>query len=79
MAKYSDIKSAFCQSITQDPRKGRVVTSVRFVQELEKVNYFWSLQEANDWIERYQTCFRDYTDHHGDDKCYFLMNMGYVM
>lgn len=79
MARYSDINVAFRNSITQDPKRGKVVTTVRFVQELAKLNHFWSKQDANDWIVRYQTCFRDYTDHQGEDKCYFLRNMGYVM
>jgi hypothetical protein len=79
MARYSDIKGAFVSSITQDPKKGRIVTTARFVQELAKVNHFWSLQEANEWIEHYQPYFRDYTDHHGDERCYFMKNMGYVM
>lgn len=79
MARYSDIKGAFVSSITQDPKKGRIVTTARFVQELAKVNHFWSLQDANEWIEHYQPYFRDYTDHHGDERCYFMKNMGYVM
>ncbi|MQB55031.1 DNA polymerase V [Rahnella sp. RcJ3] len=79
MARNSDINVAFRNSITRVPKRGNVVTTVRFVQELAKVNHFWSKQEANDWIVRYQTCFRDYSDHHGDDKCFFMMNMGYVM
>ncbi|WP_447868823.1 DNA polymerase V [Rahnella aceris] len=79
MAKYYDVKAAFSRSIMLDPKRGRVVTTERFVQELAKLNHFWSLREANDWIEHYQNYFRDYTDHHGDNKCYFMMNMGYVM
>lgn len=79
MPKNSDIREAFVRSITRDHKRGQVVTTGRFVSELAKLNHFWSKQEANDWIVRYQTCFRDYTDHHGDDKSYFMMNMGYVM
>ncbi|MBU9812359.1 hypothetical protein J1785_21840 [Rahnella sp. SL6] len=79
MARYSDVKVAFINSITRDPKRGNVVTTVRFVQELAKLNHYWSKQEANDWILRYQEHFRDYTEHHGEDKCYFMRNMGYVM
>jgi len=78
MAKYSDIKVAFMRRITHDPKRGKVVTTARFVQELAKVNHFWSLQEANDWIAKHQSFFRDYTDGHGEEKRYFLVNMGYV-
>ncbi|RKT75610.1 hypothetical protein BJ925_3666 [Rahnella aquatilis] len=48
MARNSDINVAFRNSITRDPKRGNVVTTVRFVLELAKVNHFWSKQEAND-------------------------------
>ena len=79
MARSSDVREAFVRSIAIDPKRGQTVATVRFVQERAKLNHYWSKQEANDWITRYQTYFRDYTDHHGDDRCYFMMNMGYVM
>jgi len=78
MPKYSDIKGAFIRSVTQDPKKGQVVTTERFVSELAKVNHFWSLREANEWITHYQGFFRDYSDQEGECKRYFLKNMGYV-
>ena len=79
MARYSDIKGAFVSSVTQDPNKGQVVTTERFLAELAKVNQFWSLQEANEWIAHYQGFFRDYSDQEGESKRYFLKNMGYVI
>jgi len=78
MPRYSDIKVAFIKSITLDPKRGQIVTTVRFVEELGKVNHHWTLQQANEWIEHYQSYFRDYSDHAGEDKRYFLQNMGYV-
>lgn len=78
MPKYSDIKGAFIRSVTQDPKKGQVVTTERFVAELAKVNHFWSLREANEWIKHYQGFFQDYSDQEGESKHYFLKNMGYV-
>ena len=78
MARNSDINVAFRNIITRDPKKGNVVTTVRFVQELAKVNHFWSLREANEWITHYQGLFRDYSDQECESKRYFLKNMGYV-
>ncbi|MBF7954584.1 hypothetical protein [Rahnella victoriana] len=78
MPRYSDIKGAFIKSITLDPKRGQIVTTVRFVEELGKVNHHWTLQQANEWIEHYQSYFRDYSDHERGDKRYFLQNMGYV-
>lgn len=57
MPRDTDIKGAFISSITQDSKKGKVVTTARFVEELAKVNHFWSLQEANEWIAHYQGFF----------------------
>ncbi len=78
MPRYSDIKGAFVSSITRDPKMGQIVTTQRFVEELAKVNHCWTLREAIEWIELYQAFFRDFTEHEGEDKRYFLKNMGYV-
>ena len=78
MPKYSYIKGAFIRSVTQDPKKGQVVTTERFVAELAKVNHFWSLREANECITHYQGFFRDYSEQEGESKRYFRINMGYV-
>ncbi|TDX14666.1 hypothetical protein EDF88_3984 [Buttiauxella sp. BIGb0552] len=78
MPRRDDIGTAFRRAIKIDPRGKRMVTTVDFVRELEKVNWFWSQREANRWIKFYQTCFRDFTDHEGEDKVYFLTSMGAV-
>ena len=72
MPKYSDIKGAFINSITLDPKKGQIVTTERFVAELAKVNHFWSLREANEWITHYQGLFEDNTNQEVQSKCYLL-------
>lgn len=78
MPRQSDIPIAFISAIKQDHKRGRVVSTQDFVTELAKLNHNWSLKQANEWIKYYQGSFRDYTDHEGEDKVYFLMNMGYV-
>ncbi|MCT4705863.1 DNA polymerase V [Enterobacteriaceae bacterium H16N7] len=78
MAKETEIKVAFTRAIKQDPRRGQIVTAADFVRELAKVNHHWSLRQANEWIVLYQRSFRDYTDHEGENKVYFMMNMGGV-
>ena len=79
MAKYSDIGTAFRAATKREPSGRLVVTSVDFARELEAVNHHWSLGRANRWIAQYQTYFRDYTPHEGDDRCYFMISMGRIM
>lgn len=79
MAKYSDIGTAFRAAVRREPSGRLVVTSVDFVRELGELHHHWSLSQANAWIDRYQTYFRDYTSHEGDDRCYFMIGMGRIM
>ena len=79
MAKYSDIGAAFTAAVKPDPKRGFIVTTADFVQQLEAHHHHWSLEQANRWIARYQTYFRDYTPHEGEDRCYFMMGMGRIM
>lgn len=79
MARRADIKLAFRDSIKFEPSGRRIVLTTDFVRELHRVNHHWTRREANAWIERYQTFFRDITPHEGDDRIYFLVNMGYVL
>jgi len=79
VAKYSDIGTAFGAAVKREPNGRLVVTSVDFVRELEKLHHHCSLSQANAWIERYQTYFRDYIPHEGEDRCYFMIGMGRIM
>ena len=79
MPRHSDIPVAFRNAIKRDPKRGQIVSARDFVAELAKVNHFWSLSQANGWIKHYQICFRDFTDHEGEDKVYFMMNMGRII
>lgn len=45
-----------------------------FVQELLKVSWDFSMEEANLWIARYTTCFKDITPDHGENKTWFMYN-----
>ncbi|MFB0711911.1 hypothetical protein ACEU59_12135 [Buttiauxella noackiae] len=78
MARDYEIRAAFVNAIKTDVKHGRIVAASDFVRELENFNHYWSLAQANKWIAFYQPFFRDYTDHEGDNKVYFLANHGYV-
>lgn len=59
MPRPSDIEMAWHASIQQEPNGQKTVTTQRFVQELSKVNWNWTMKQANEWIEWYVTTFRD--------------------
>ncbi|GAB0970891.1 hypothetical protein MZ16F92_42990 [Escherichia coli] len=44
------------------------------MQELEKVNWNWSLKQANEWIEWYVTTFRDVSTQEGENRTFQLFN-----
>ncbi|STB30845.1 Uncharacterised protein [Citrobacter koseri] len=57
-----------------EPNGRRTVTTQAFLSELGKVNWNWSLGQANTWIETYVTTFKDVTDHEGKDRTFQLFN-----
>lgn len=74
MPRVYEIEGAFRAAIQIEPSGRRIVTSKAFVRELEKVNWRWSLKQANAWIEAYVTTFRDVSDHEGEDRTFQLFN-----
>ncbi|MCW4986234.1 DNA polymerase V [Enterobacter mori] len=74
MPRLYEIEGAFSAAIQIEPNGRRSVTTKEFVAELEKVNWHWSLKQANSWIEAYVTTFRDVSDHEGDDRTFQLFN-----
>ena len=74
MPRLYEIEGAFRAAIQIEPSGRRTVTTTQFVSELRKVNWNWSLEEANNWIECYVTTFKDVTDHEGEDRTFQLFN-----
>lgn len=74
MPRLYEIEGAFRAAIQIEPSGRRTVTTTQFVSELRKVNWNWSLKQANTWIECYVTTFKDVTDHVGEDRTFQLFN-----
>ena len=74
MPRLYEIEGAFRSAIQIEASGRRTVTTQAFVNELGKVNWHWSMKEANTWIECYVTTFRDVTDHEGEDRIFQLFN-----
>lgn len=70
MPRNSDIEIAWRQAIVIEPNGRRTVTTSGFIRELAKVNWIWSLRQANQWIEHYVTTFRDVSTQDGDDRTF---------
>ena len=76
MPRRYEIETAFTAAIKIEPNGRRTATTRDFVHELEKVNWHWSLSEANRWIAAHTRTFRDITDHEGEDRTWFQFNYG---
>ncbi|MGP4263429.1 hypothetical protein ACSSME_23640, partial [Escherichia coli] len=48
MPRRADIEKAFWSAIKREPGGRQTVTTAEFVKQLARVNWFWSLREANE-------------------------------
>jgi hypothetical protein len=74
MPRRSDIEIAWHASIQREPNGRKTVTTQRFVQELSRVNWNWTMKQANKWIECYVTTFRDVSTQEGENRTFQLFN-----
>ncbi|BEA10571.1 TPA: DNA polymerase V [Escherichia coli] len=74
MARRYEIPGAFTAAIKSQPGGPRTISTQDFVSELAKVNWHWSLQEANKWIEHYVTTFKDISPNEGENRLFMLYN-----
>ncbi len=74
MPRYDDKVGAFLAAEVRAPNGRRTVTTVDFVAELEKVNWHYSLTEANEWIRLYVRTYRDVSTQEGEEKTYQCFN-----
>lgn len=74
MGRRDDIPAAFRASIQIAANGRRTVTTADFVAELARVNYDWSHKQANEWVEHYQSTFRDVSTEEGERRTFQLFN-----
>lgn len=79
MLRQSDIRSAFVNSITHNPKGYLCLRTGDFVRELQSKGIHFSGNEANLWIERNQTYFVDKTTNDSENRLWILRNMGRVL
>ncbi|HCD2002277.1 TPA: DNA polymerase V [Citrobacter farmeri] len=74
MPRRYDIESAFQSAVVIEPSGRRTVKAVDFVRELKKVNWDFSLRDANAWIEASISTFKDISPTEGEDRLFMLFN-----
>ncbi|WP_435954094.1 DNA polymerase V [Dryocola sp. BD626] len=74
MPRYYEIETAFDRAVKLEPNGRRTITTADFVAELEKVNWFWDLKRANDWIEMSVTTFKDISTQEGESRTFMVYN-----
>ncbi|WP_154905632.1 DNA polymerase V [Klebsiella michiganensis] len=79
MPRLYEIETACRKAIDILPNGKRILTTRRFLQELERYNWHWSPRQANQWIERNQTYFVDKTTDGNENRLWMLRNMGRVL
>ncbi len=74
MPRRDDIERAFCAAIIFEPSGRRTVKTSDFVRELKRVNWDFSLKDANDWIEASVSTFKDVSTTEGEERLFMLFN-----
>lgn len=74
MPRYYEIETAFRSAIVREPSGRRTVTTRDFVRELKKVNWNFSLKDANAWIESSVSTFKDISTVEGEERTFMLFN-----
>ncbi|AXF66058.1 hypothetical protein [Leclercia sp. W17] len=79
MPRRSDIHAAFVAAIQLNPKGYRCLRTEDFIRELAKVHHHFTLADANEWIEYYQTFFVDKTPDDSQNRLWMLRTMGRVL
>ena len=74
MGRRYEIPGALRAAIKREPNGRQTVSTQDFVTQLAKVNWNWSLHEANQWIEHYVTTFKDISPNEGENRLFMLYN-----
>ncbi|QBM23569.1 DNA polymerase V [Citrobacter arsenatis] len=74
MPRYYEIETAFRSAIVREPSGRKTVTTRDFVRELKKVNWDFSLKDANAWIESSVSTFKDISAVEGEERTFMLFN-----
>ena len=74
MPRRYDIEAAFRSAVVVEPNGRRTLRTVDFVRELKKVNWDFSLRDANAWIEASVSTFKDISPTEDEERLFMLYN-----
>lgn len=74
MPRRYDIETAFRSAVVVERSGRRTLRTVDFVRELKRVNWHFSLREANAWIESSVSTFKDISPTEGEKRLFMLYN-----
>lgn len=76
MPREYEKETAFRNAIKRDQKGRFTVTTIDFVKELEKLNWHFTLKEANRWVEVHTTTFRDVSTQEGEERTFQVFYHG---
>ena len=74
MPRDYEIMMAFKQAIKRDAEGQFTISTLDFVKELSRLNWHYTLNSANKWIEIHTTTFRDISPTDGDERVFQVFN-----
>ncbi len=78
MPRTADIHTAFVAATQLNPKGYRYLRTDTFISKLRELNWHFTQEDANSWIERYQPDFADKTADNSDNRYWILRNMGRI-
>ncbi|AIX51442.1 DNA polymerase V [Pantoea sp. PSNIH1] len=72
---FAEACLSFISFIMREPSGRSTVATSDFVEELERVNWHFTLKAANDWIRSHTTTFRDASTQEGENMTWFRFNL----
>ncbi|MBK0123945.1 DNA polymerase V [Pantoea sp. S61] len=74
MPRDYEIMIAFRQAVKRDAAGRYIIRTLDFVEELNRLNWRYSLRAANNWIEMHTTTFRDISLREGEERAFQVFN-----
>lgn len=74
MLRRYGIEAAFGSIVVVEPGRRRTLRTVDFMRELKKVNWNFSLRDANAWVEASVSTYKDISPTDGEERLFMPYN-----
>jgi len=75
MLREDERETAFRNAVKRDHQGRYTVTTCDFVNELARLDWHFTLKEANRWVEIHTTTFRDVSTQDGEQRIFQVFNV----